>query len=309
MRQPVIARPDPATEIRHPRALDHLVLPVVSLDTARRRHMALGFTVAPDARHPFGTENCCVFLQDGTYLEPLAIGHRETCEAAALAGNAFVKRDQAWRFRNGNDGFSAIALSTDDAEKDHAGFIRQGISGGDVLSFSRVFDDGKGNRSEGSFKLAFAADLRAPDCFLFTCERINVPKVDRSALENHENGVSGIVSIAISEQNPTDFQYFLQDAVRQREVSAHSFGLDIFSANVRIEAFNADGMRAWFGVEENLSERGLKLCGVVFAAPDLEKVRNILAESGVPFVERSGRIVVPPAEGQGAIYAFEAVKR
>lgn len=308
MKQPVIARPQPARQTRHPRALDHLVLPVVTLETARRRHQALGFTVAPDARHPFGTENCCVFLADGTYLEPLAIGHRETCEAAALAGNAFVKRDQAWRFRNGNDGFSAIAFESDDATADHEAFVKNGISGGELLSFSRVFDDGKGNRAEGGFKLAFAADLRAPDCFLFTCERVNVPSIDRSALQNHENGVTGIVSIAASEQNPSDFQYFLQNAIRQRETSAHSFGLDIHSANVRLEVFNADGMHAWFGVEDPAGERGLKMRAVVFAAADLRMVERTLAASDIPFEEREGRVIVRPAEGQGAIYAFEAAK-
>jgi hypothetical protein len=291
-----------------PRPLDHLVLPVVSLEAARRRHQALGFTVAPDARHPFGTENCCVFMADGTYLEPLAIGHRETCEAAALAGNMFVKRDQAWRFRNGNDGFSAVAFASEDAASDHEAFLKNGISGGEPLSFSRVFDDGKGNRAEGGFKLAFAADLRAPDCFLFTCERVNVPNVDRSALQQHENGVAGIVSIAASEQNPSDFQYFLQNLVGQRETSAHSFGLDIHSANVRLEVFNADGMHAWFGVKDPAGERGLKMRVAVFAAPDLRRVESLLAENGISFEEREGRVVVHPAEGQGAIYAFEAVK-
>jgi hypothetical protein len=293
-------------EARHPRALDHLVLPVASLDTARRRHEALGFTVAPDARHPFGTENACVFLADGTYLEPLAIGHRETCEAAALSGNMFVMRDQAWRFRNGQDGFSGIALSTGNAEADEALFRKSGIGGGEVLVFSRVFDDGQGNASEASFKLAFAADLRSPDSFFFTCERINAPKVDRSKLEKHANGVTGMVSIAISEENPSDFQYLLQDTIGQRETTAHSFGIDIHCANVRIEVFNRDGMRAWFGTTGNMTGRGLRMRAAVFAAPDLDLVRAGLSANHVPFEEHERRIIVHPAQGQGAIYAFEA---
>ena len=61
-------------EFEDPRAIDHLVLPTDSLGVARARLSALGFTVAPDAQHPFGTGNCCVYLQDGTYLEPLAPG-------------------------------------------------------------------------------------------------------------------------------------------------------------------------------------------------------------------------------------------
>ncbi|RVA54992.1 VOC family protein, partial [Mesorhizobium sp. M7A.F.Ca.CA.001.08.1.1] len=56
----------------HP--LDHLVLPTQSLEVARARLAALGFVVAPTGIHPFGTENCCVFLADGTYLEPLSVG-------------------------------------------------------------------------------------------------------------------------------------------------------------------------------------------------------------------------------------------
>ncbi len=61
-----------------PRAIDHLVLPIVDLDTSRERLGRLGFTVAADARHPFGTENACVFFSDDTYLEPLAVGSRKT---------------------------------------------------------------------------------------------------------------------------------------------------------------------------------------------------------------------------------------
>lgn len=113
---------------RTPRPVDHLVLPVVDLDTARQRLEALGFTVAPSAQHPFGTENACVFFSDNTYLEPLAIAQRETCETEARNGNVFVARDQAYRFRNGQDGFSALVMGTQDAGADHKEFVRSGIS-------------------------------------------------------------------------------------------------------------------------------------------------------------------------------------
>ncbi len=117
-----------------------------------------------------------------------------------------------------------------------------------------------------------------------------------------------MVSIAISEENPSDFQYLLQDAIGQREISAHSFGLDIHCSNVRIEAFNRDGMRAWFGISEGFGQRGLRLRAVVFAAPDLDLVRAGLSANHLPFDEHEGRVIVLPAQGQGAIYAFEAVR-
>ena len=121
--------------LRTPRQIDHLVLPVTELSVACARLSELGCTVADDARHPFGTENCCVFLADGSYLEPLGIANREECEAAARDGNVFVARDQAFRFRRGPDGFSAIAMATGDAWADDQRFSAAGLSAGSVLEF------------------------------------------------------------------------------------------------------------------------------------------------------------------------------
>ncbi|MGL4489218.1 MAG: VOC family protein, partial [Rhizobiaceae bacterium] len=180
---------------RTARPLDHLVLPTASLYTARSRLGSLGFIVAPVGVHPFGTENACVYFADGTFLEPLAIGQRETAEAATLAGNAFTARDAAYRFRRNQEGFSAIVMGSNDAKSDHQQFIRTGISAGQVLDFGREFETPDGKKARMDFRLAFAADLRSPDFFGFTCERINVPKSDRSKLVAHENSVTSIRSV------------------------------------------------------------------------------------------------------------------
>lgn len=76
-----------------PHPLDHVVLPVVNIEMARERLGKLGFTVAADALHPFGTANACVFFADKTYLEPLGIASIEAYEAAIADGNVFAARD------------------------------------------------------------------------------------------------------------------------------------------------------------------------------------------------------------------------
>ncbi|MGH7005536.1 MAG: VOC family protein, partial [Alphaproteobacteria bacterium] len=168
---------------RTARPVDHLVLPTADLDAARDRLERLGFSVAPVGTHPFGTENVCVYLGDDSFLEFLAIGQRETCEAEARAGNVFVARDQSYRFRNGAEGFSALVMGSGDAEADHAAFVQSGISAGPILNFSRPFVLPDGRKDKAGFRLAFAADLRAPDAFFFTCQRVDAPKVDRAALQ------------------------------------------------------------------------------------------------------------------------------
>ncbi|WP_018239565.1 VOC family protein [Ensifer sp. BR816] len=291
---------------RTARPLDHLVLPVAELGRARQRLTDLGFTVAEDARHPFGTENACVFFSDNTYLEPLAVASREECEAAALAGNAFVARDHAFRFRHGPEGLSAIVLGTPDATTDHIRYRSCGISGGEMLEFSRPMRLPDGREGLGSFRLAFAADLRAPDFFLFSCQRIRALPVDSALLHHHQNGVLGITEVVLSEPNPTDFQYLLQEAVDEREVSAHSFGMDIQAGSAKLAVLNPAGMEAFYGRSISTTERGLRGRAVAFRVADLEATRALFAQNDIEFAEMGGRLVVPEAPGQGVIFAFGA---
>lgn len=293
---------------RPPRPLDHLVLPVEDLDTARARHSALGFTVAADARHPFGTENACVFFADGTYLEPLGIAQREDCEEAARSGNVFVARDQAYRFRRSDNGFSALVVGSKDAGADHDRFVELGMSGGDMLTFSRPMKLPDGSEVTPSFKLSFAADLRAPDFFGFAVERINVPAADRSALTNHPNGVVGISEVILSEPNPTDFQYFIQELACNREVEANSFGMSVELDGATITVFNKAGLETHLGIVDPSRERGLLGRAVVYRVKDLQALSALLLKNQVAVRQVAGRLIVDPAPGQGAYYCFEEIR-
>jgi hypothetical protein len=291
---------------RTPRPVDHLVLPTADLDVARGRLEQLGFIVSPVGKHPFGTENVCVFFGDDCFLEFLAIGQRETCEEEARNGNVFVARDQAWRFRNGNEGFSALAMGTHDAISDHELFIKAGISAGDILNFSRPFVTPDGKEDVAGFRLAFAADLRAPDAFFFTCERVNTPKVDRTSLQTHQNGAVALREVMLSEVNPTDFQYPLQEIISQRDVNAHSFGIDLHAANANVTVLTPQGLRSFLGIEVSETERGLRLQAFVLAVRDLNAVETLLTSNNIPFEKRGSRLIVHKAPGQGAAIAFEA---
>ena len=289
------------------RGLDHVVLPVQSLEAARGRLSQLGFTVAADARHPFGTENACVFFADDTYLEPLSVASREECEAAAKAGNMFVARDLAFRFRNGPEGLAAIVVKTDDAEADHRRFAAEGFSGGPILHFERVLKMADGSDVLGGFKLAFAADLRAPDFFLFACERVNPLPADRGALARHENGALGLSTVVLGEDNPSDFQYLLEEVFEQREVEAHSFGLSLQSANAKVEALTPAGLAGYFGLETKDCGRGLKGRLLIVKVADIGVTERLLAAKGIAFSRHGARLIVPHEAGQGVPFVFEEV--
>ncbi|MGI2032229.1 VOC family protein [Rhizobium panacihumi] len=288
--------------------IDHLVLPTASLDIARRRLSRLGFTVAADATHPFGTGNACVFMRDGTYLEPLAVVDSELYENSIAAGNAFVAQDQAARTVMGEEGFSAVALATDNARADRERFTQAGISGGDMLEFSRLAKLPDGSEKLARFHLAFAGRGESDSFGVFTCQRLDPLPADRATLERHENGVFGLAEVVLVAENA------LASHVGRLQIAIDT-GSELagehhrFSArNAAVQVLSAETFRAEFAVEAGFKSSqtlGLTGAAIVFRVPDLTVTRAKLAANDVAFMEKGSRIMVAPAPGQGAVFAFE----
>ena len=289
------------TRLERSHPLDHLVLPTADLTVARARLTALGFTVAPRGVHPFGTDNCCVYFSDGTFMEPLAIADAKTVAEAIAVGNTFVARDKAYRDRLGEEGFSAVVFGTGDADADHALYVEAGISAGSRLDFSRPFVDAAGNSDTASFRLAFAA-ADAPESFLFACERVNAPKVDRTSLQAHANGVTGIAEIVAMSSDPPAHYDLLRAA-------AHLNGRDSLAegtlalANASITVLDAAAFEQRFGISPGAPCR-LRFVAVVFYVADSAALRKLLAANGIEPHLRGDSVMVSPAPGQGAVFVF-----
>ena len=293
--------PEPAAKAR---LLDHLVLPVRAVSQAGQRLRSLGFTVAPVARHPFGTENACVFFADGTYLEPLGVADEAACAETAKAGNVFTARDRAFRFRRGPEGLSSIVFKTTDASLDDNLFETEGMSGGRMLQFSRAFRMPDGSEHEATFKLAFASDLRSPDLFAFTCQRINVPAVGE-ALTAHDNGVTGIARVLLSEPDPQAFRDYLTLASGQAHPVAGPHGLVFDTSNAQIAVMNPERLEGLYGLRACRHGRGLTGRAIVFHATSLDAVAELFAANGVDHTRTKDHILVPHADGQAVPFIFE----
>jgi hypothetical protein len=280
------------TKTDSPRPLDHVVLPTGDLALARERLTALGFTVSPQGTHPFGTINCCVYLSDGTFLEPLAIGDKPAADKAIVEGNEFVARDRLFRDAHGDEGFSAVVFGTGDADADHCEFVAAGVSAGSRLDFSRPFVDASGKSDQASFRLAFAAQPNADaDAFFFTCERANAPAVDRSALQAHGNGARRVLAVELAARDVAAAGKLLATVARSK---ADDVGVPLANASLAIRS------------EPNAL--GIRLEAMVFAVEDLAATKALLVERTVAHDLDGQRLVVPAAPGQGATFIFEEQK-
>lgn len=291
-----------------PTSIDHLVLPVRDLDLARARYEALGFHVAADAQHPFGTENACIFMQDGTYLEPLGVVDRTLAEIESRKGNPFLRRDQAYRFRVDDEGFSMVAMRSKNAAADLKTFSELGFAFGELFPFSRSAETLDGTIQIG-VELAFAADDRAPDAAFFACERMNMDSLWSPERTAHENGVIGLSAVLMSEENPTDFQYLLQAATGMRDFASSSNGLSFHMEGADIFCFTPTAMQHLFAIPCSRSERGARFEGVVFLCKSVRELKAHLEAGSIECFDHLGRLIVPAAPGQGVPFIFEEISQ
>jgi len=289
--------------------LDHLVLPVACLDEAQRRYRALGFTVAPVGVHPFGTANCCIYLEDGTFLEPLAVTDVDAAARAVEEDNGFVSGDKGYRDRAADEGFAAIVLGTTDARADDKRFMNAGVSGGKVLDFSRNVVDKTGKTGTAAFRLAFARDLQSPAPFFFTCQRVKKPEVDRAALQHHRNRVTGLRRIVLTAPEPRAHSGFLEVFFGvSATTSSHADGLLLKLPNAVVEVVTPRNFAQNWGLAEpaHHSAEGLRPLAVAFSAPEIEALASLFKADGITYLAHDNALVVPAAAGQGAYFIFEA---
>lgn len=281
-------------------SLDHLVLPVTSLKHARKRLSALGFSVAPDGHHPFGSSNCCVFFEDDSYFEPLAINDVEAYNCEADAGNRFLRRDRSYRSRNGDDGFSLIALTSKYAAADKEKFEGLGYDCGRMVSFRRDVKQLDGTSKAIGINLFITTTDKTPDLALFSCEWLS-EKVFDAKHKKHANSALGISAIALS-GGETNLDY-LRDVTGQSDLANTGTGQHLTLPNANLALLAPEEFERTYGleVEENA---GFKAQAIDVIVDNIMYVKMVLFASGIKSREIGSRLVVAPEIGQGYVLAF-----
>jgi len=160
--------------------IDHLVIVVADLDTARKSYEALGFTVVPGGRHPIGSHNALIAFDDGAYLELIA----------------FFEPNPAHRWYQRlqqGEGLVDLCMRTDDLGADRERLRAAGVAMGEPRPLSRVRPDGYELRWTLAIPEGPAAGV-AP--FLIADETPREERVPRQ--RTHDNGARGIDGVTLA---------------------------------------------------------------------------------------------------------------
>ena len=282
-----------------PRDIDHLVVAVKDLERARANWQALGFTVTPTARHPFGTANAVVQL-GGNYFELLAIAEPASIREADAGAFSFAAFNRDFLAKR--EGLSMLALKSDDADADRADFAARGLPVFAPFSFERMATGPDGVDRTVAFSLAYTREPRLRQVGFFACEHHYPENFWRPEYQRHRNGARRIVSVVLATRDPADFHAFISHLSGQHDMVSTSLGVIFDVGASTIEVLSPVGYAAWFGAVAEADPRRLLAARVAVA--DLDQTGLTLEETGVSFEQRMGGLVVPPDRANGVTIAF-----
>lgn len=278
----------------HLTGIDHCVILVRDLDTAAATWRRLGFTLSPRGTHSahMGSANHTIMLQRD-YFELLGIinptDHNTTWREEIARG----------------EGLSAVALQTDDADKALAEIRGLGIAAGDVVAFSRPVDLPGGGQADAAFRVTnFPADL-LPGMHLFVCGQLTRQTVWIPALMDHANGAQGLAALVMACADPDKAAAGWAKVFGRSAIATIPGGTKVSTGTAAVELLRPAALAARYPAVTVTVDRD-RLVGLSIRTADLGRARAALAQGKVAAQQGAGRLIVAPADANGAVLEFVA---
>jgi hypothetical protein len=273
---------------------DHAVVAVRDLDSAAENWKRLGFTVSPRGTHSakMGTGNYTVMLGED-YFELLGV----------LTETEHNAPERAFLARTGG-GVGRVAFTTLDAAAGAEEIRARGYAPIGPTDFERPVTLPDGRQSAAKFRTFHWPVDEAPGGLrLFACQHKTRDTVWIPELQKHANTARSIERVIVVSPEPKKDAEHLAHMI-DGEVRGQPDGVFVVpSGSDRAEfAFlTRDSLaRQYAGVSmAGLPERGG--AGLVLVVDDLDAAQRA---AGAAAVKSGAAVVVPPANGNGALLAF-----
>jgi hypothetical protein len=188
--------------------VDHLVLAARDLGALSEFYERLGFTLTPQAQHPFGTGNRLAQLQGG-FIELVSVTKPEDVPEPKSGEFSFgaYNRD----FLAQDEGMSMLALSSLGWEEDRATLESLGFELFAPFGFGRKARLPDGKEVKLDFRLTFVTDPEMPRAPFFTCDHRHPAEVFwKPDFQTHANGARRIAEITMVSELPEAHIPFLK---------------------------------------------------------------------------------------------------
>tara|TARA_R110002073_G_scaffold68894_2_gene171037 strand:+ start:469 stop:1347 length:879 start_codon:yes stop_codon:yes gene_type:complete len=184
--------------------IDHVVLAARDLAALSAFYERLGFTLTPQAQHPFGTGNRLAQLQ-GSFIELLSVTKPEEVPEPGPDDFSFgaYNRDFLKSADGQGGGMSMLALTSDGWEADRTRFEQAGFKLHAPFAFGRKARQPDGSEVKLDFRLTFLIDPALPRAPFFTCDHRHPAEIFWKAhYQAHANGARRVADVQMVADNP-----------------------------------------------------------------------------------------------------------
>lgn len=283
------------------RGIDHLVLCVQDLKKAAEIYARLGFTMTPQAQHPFGTGNILAQL-DGFFLEVLSVTEPENIpehDGDNFSFGAF-NRD----FLKNREGMSMLVMDSTDEEQDRTEYLEKNLHVFEPFEFKRLAKQPDGNSETVGFSLTFVDDPALPDMAFFTCKQWRPDLFWKPEYQSHPNGALNVAEVYVVSKTPENAGSFLDAFSDGERVSSPDGVTRTTTARGDLVAMTPDIFSNRFpDTISNTENRDAYFAGFSLRVADISATRNCWSDNEIKFEESENGLWVNPENGFGCVIA------
>lgn len=295
----MMAEADPAAPPRsgavaHLTGIDHTLIGVRDLDSARAVWQGLGFTVSPRGRHiGWGTANYCIMLEEG-YVELLGI-----VDPSQFTNNL----DKVLESR---EGMFALAFASDDADRLAQELAAAGLHPDGPKDLKRYLELPDGDVLP-AFKLLHLPPQETPELRAFICQHLTPDLIRRPEWLSHANGARRLVAVTICGERPADAGFGYLPLFGEESLMAGDGEVDVATPSGTLRFMSPQWLkRRYGGAGEIPAVPNPWPAAMTIAVDDLDRAAGVLARRGVAFHSGESNLVIPAAAATGTILELVA---
>ncbi|MBI36805.1 MAG: hypothetical protein CL568_04390 [Alphaproteobacteria bacterium] len=275
--------------------IDHALVGVADLESARLSYQKLGFTLTPRGRHiGWGTGNHTIMFEND-YVEMIAVIDRKQ--------NTHSLED----FLQNGDGLFKVVLATNDANATSTWIKKKSAKARDAQDLQRLLMI---NEKEEllSFRYVHLPSELTPGLETFASQHLTPEKVRQPAWLSHPNGARGISEVTVVMEDLTDVA----------DSYAQIFGSKSISGDERKGSITVDtgNDELWFVTPKTFPERHYdkkfdeslplpRLAALTLTVANTQATALYLSGQQVAFErDSSDAVIVSPEEACGVFLVF-----
>jgi hypothetical protein len=287
------------------KGIDHLVLCGRDHPTMRETYAALGFTLTPEARHPFGTGNSLIQLE-ACFLELLSVFEPDKIHAPEAGRFSFAAFNRD--FLAEREGMSMLVLDSIDARADVAAFRAAGLQTYEPFYFSRQARLPDGSEATVGFSLAFTTDPQLPNMAFFTSQQHAPQHFWKAQYQRHANRALTVLEVSLVAEKPFDHAQFLS-AFSGFRAEPTKGGITVRTARGNISCVTPGRFAESFGRAAPDLGEGPRFGGFTIGVRRMAVLEESIADHGLKLHKDGPHRAILSVDVNGSAIAFFALNR